>query len=450
MASARASGFLQGFDALLGGGATAGLSDQELLDRFVARRDEAGEAAFAALVGRHGPMVLGVCHRVLRDPSDASDAFQATFLVLVKKAGSVRAGPSLGPWLYGVSVRVARRARAVAARRRGRETTVDAMPEVAARDEATGDDLRALLDGAMRGLPARYRTALVLCYLEGMTHEEAARRLSCPVGTVRSRLARGRDLLRARLSRRGLAPSATALAAALGSRAARASVPEALSATTARSAMRLAAGRALSGTVPEGVGTLVAGVSRIMTLTKLATAASLLAATLIAAAGVAALAAQAPGAGPSAAPSRPKAAPAPAPKAAPALAQKTATPPKNGEANDLTGEAEAFVDFPPFVVNTVPPTGAQDVDPNLTEIRVTFSKMMQNGSWSWVTLSEETFPKMTGKPHYEKDKRTCVISVKLEPGKLYAISLNSPRFRNFKDLDDNPATPYMLVFRTRK
>ncbi len=448
MASARASGFLRGFDVLLGGGATAGLSDRELLDRFVARRDEAGEAAFAALVGRHGPMVLGVCRRVLRDPADASDAFQATFLVLVKRAGSVRVGPSLGPWLYGVSVRVARRARAVAVRRRGRETTVVAMPEVAARDEGDREaaDLRARLDEAMRGLPARYRTALVLCYLEGMTHEEAARRLSCPVGTVRSRLARGRDLLRARLSRRGLAPSATALAAALGSRTARAAVPEVLSASTARSAMRLAAGRALAGTVPEGVATLVAGVSRIMTMTKLATSAALLAAALITAAGVAALAAQGPGTtGRSDAPARPK---APA-----ALAQRAANPAKDGEAKeskDLTGEPEPFVEFPPFVVSTVPPTGSLDVDPGLTEIRATFSKPMQNGSWSWVTLSEETFPKMTGKPHYEKDRRTCAISVKLEPGKLYAISLNSPRFRNFKDPEGNPATPFMLVFRTRK
>jgi RNA polymerase sigma-70 factor (ECF subfamily) len=115
MAIGRSRGYLREFHRLLSGGASAGLSDGELLERFAARRDEAGEAAFEALVHRHGPMVLAVCHRVLRDPSDARDAFQATFLVLVRKAGSVQVGPSLGPWLHGVSVRVARRAQALAA-----------------------------------------------------------------------------------------------------------------------------------------------------------------------------------------------------------------------------------------------------------------------------------------------------------------------------------------------
>ena len=103
-----------------------------------------------------------------------------------------------------------------------------------------------------------------------------------------------------------------------------------------------------------------------------------------------------------------------------------------------------------MVFKTVPPVGSTDVDPGLSEIRVTFSKEMLNGNWSWVTLSKDTFPEMTGNPHYEKDRRTCVLPVKLAPGKLYAIFLNSQRFNNFKDPEGNRAVPYLLLFKTRK
>jgi RNA polymerase sigma-70 factor (ECF subfamily) len=105
---------------------------------------------------------------------------------------------------------------------------------------------------------------------------------------------------------------------------------------------------------------------------------------------------------------------------------------------------------PPVVVKTVPEAGAGEVDPKLTEIKVTFSKDMQDGSWSWATLSEESFPKMDGKPKYLADKRTCVLPVKLEPGKTYAIWVNSEKFRNFKDADGRSAVPYLLVFKTKK
>src|SRR3954470_3229327 len=142
MANGRSGGDLRELHQLLSGGTVAGLSDGELLERFASRHDEAGESAFEALMLRHGPMVLAACRRVLRDPSDACDAFQATFLVLVRRAGSVRVGPSLGPWLYGVSVRVARRARAVAARRRERERSAATGAAAVARLEAPGDDLR--------------------------------------------------------------------------------------------------------------------------------------------------------------------------------------------------------------------------------------------------------------------------------------------------------------------
>lgn len=114
------------------------------------------------------------------------------------------------------------------------------------------------------------------------------------------------------------------------------------------------------------------------------------------------------------------------------------------QAEDVTLEA-----VPPVVVKTVPEAGAADVDPGLTEIKVTFSKAMQDGSWSWSTLSKESFPKLDGKPKYLEDQRTCVVSVALEPGKTYAIWLNSPKFKNFKDAGGQPAVPYLLVFKTK-
>ena len=193
-------------------GPVAGLDDGQLLERFVARRDE---AAFAALVALHGPMVLGVCRRMLRDGHDVEDAFQATFLVLVKRAGSIRDPGRLGPWLHGVARRVAMRARAEAARRRSHQdlsgpAVVAEEPAVRPASRAEGDDVLGVIDEEVARLPSRYRDAVVLCDLEGRSYAEAARRLSCPMGTLQSRLARGRARLRTRLVRRGVAPMALA------------------------------------------------------------------------------------------------------------------------------------------------------------------------------------------------------------------------------------------------
>jgi RNA polymerase sigma factor (sigma-70 family) len=173
------------------------------------------EEAFEALVARHGPMVQGVCRRIL-GPHDAEDAFQATFLVLARKAGQLRDADRLGPWLYGVARRVAGKARTRAARRRHQP-----LPEVADRAGHSPEwlDVGAIVDAELGRLPAKYRDVLVLCLLEGATAEEAARRLACPLGTVKSRLARGRDALRSRLTGRGIAPAvaAAALSSALAS-----------------------------------------------------------------------------------------------------------------------------------------------------------------------------------------------------------------------------------------
>jgi RNA polymerase sigma factor (sigma-70 family) len=193
-------------------------SDAQLVERFLAHRSEAEETAraadraFEALVARHGPMVQGVCRRVLDDPNDADDAFQATFLVLFRRAGSVRIGGSLGPWLYGVARRIALRARADRGRRGPREDRGGERPDTGPAADACRAELQSILDEEVGRLPERYRAPVVLCLLEGLTYDEAARRLGCPIGTLGVRLSRGRELLRARLTRRGVAPASAAFA----------------------------------------------------------------------------------------------------------------------------------------------------------------------------------------------------------------------------------------------
>jgi RNA polymerase sigma-70 factor (ECF subfamily) len=182
----------------------ASLSDGQLLGRFVERHDE---AAFEALVRRHGPMVLGVCGRVLGHHQDAEDAFQATFLVLAKKAASVKPRELVGNFLYGVACHVARKARALADRRKAREKQVMDMPESEAASNGEWTDLRPLLDQELGRLPAKYRGPIVLCDLEGKARKDVARQLGWPEGTLSGRLARGRALLAKRLARQGLALS---------------------------------------------------------------------------------------------------------------------------------------------------------------------------------------------------------------------------------------------------
>jgi RNA polymerase sigma factor (sigma-70 family) len=241
---------------LFGAGAAGGASDGELLDRF--RRlggTPEGEAAFGVLVARHGPMVLGVCRRTLRDPDDAADAFQATFLILVRKVDSVHVEGSLGRWLYGVSRRVSARARAQADRRAARERC-EPGPEPAARaphDEAERREFLAALDEEVASLPGPFRAAIVLCDLGGLTHEAAAEQLGCPVGTIESRLSRGRKRLRERLARRGLDPP---LAVSAGLRASM--VPESLSLSTSNAASGAASVSASVSTLVQGVITELA------------------------------------------------------------------------------------------------------------------------------------------------------------------------------------------------
>jgi RNA polymerase sigma factor (sigma-70 family) len=257
-------------------GAIGGLSDGQLLERFSARNGEAAELAFAALVERHGPCVLRTCRAILRDPSDAHDAFQATFLVLVRRAGSLWVRESLGAWLYAVAYRTASCARIAAARRRKHERKASEYAATSSRFEG-GDDLREILHDELNRLPERFRAAVMLCLVEGLTHEQAARRLGWPLGTVESRLARGRARLRARLTRRGLVPTISTIAAAFAVNPAQSAVPANLAESTTRAALRLAADKAVvAEVVSASVLALVEGGSRTMILTKLKLAGAVL------------------------------------------------------------------------------------------------------------------------------------------------------------------------------
>jgi RNA polymerase sigma factor (sigma-70 family) len=245
----------------------AGLTDGQLLADYVSRRDA---AALATLVRRHGPMVWGVCQRVLRNQHDAEDAFQATFLVLVRKAASIASPKLVANWLYGVAHQTALKARATAAKRKVREKQVTAMPEPAATEPDLGRDLLPMLDQELNRLPDKYRIAIVLCDLEGKTRTEAARQLGVPEGTLAARVARGRRLLAKRLARHGLAVTGGALGILLTQNAASAGVPPSVVSTTIKAASLFAAGQATApGVISAKAAVLTEGVLKTMLLAKL-------------------------------------------------------------------------------------------------------------------------------------------------------------------------------------
>lgn len=222
-------------------------TDRQLLRRFVRHRDE---AAFLALVQRHGPMVLGVCHRVLRQAQDAEDAFQATFLVLVRKARTIADADRLGDWLYGVAVRTASKLKVREARRRKHERRAASLAGGEPQADGSAADLCPVLDQEIQQLPKKYRTAFLLCYLEGKTNREAAAVLGCPAGTVSSRLAWARQRLRNRLARRGYAPVGllgVGLAEGEMTPATAAAVPAELETRTVQLALEFAAGKVAAG-----------------------------------------------------------------------------------------------------------------------------------------------------------------------------------------------------------
>jgi RNA polymerase sigma factor (sigma-70 family) len=231
-------------------------TDRALLERFARGQDG---AAFKALVQRHGPMVLGVCRRILVCEQDAEDAFQATFLILVRRAGDIKDPELLGSWLYGVASRTATKARARGARRREHER--QAAPAMLTTDDPSADlawrELRTTLDEELNRLPDKYRLPLILCYLEGLTNEEAARRLGWPPGSMSYRLARGRELLRERMENRRRQAPAGFFALLLALRPEGGFLPDPLIDTTVQAAVGLAGGQTGTVLVSPAVGSLV-------------------------------------------------------------------------------------------------------------------------------------------------------------------------------------------------
>jgi RNA polymerase sigma factor (sigma-70 family) len=293
MRSGRARSAASQWHRLFRGGTIVGLTEAQLLERFLNQRDE---IAFEALVSRHGPMVLSVCRRLLNDPADVDDAFQATFLVFVRRAATIRDRRRLGSWLYGVAHRIAGRARQEAARRRSREMgDVETLPD--RRHAPPPNEDLALLHEEVRRLPEKYRAVLVLCDLESQSHEDAARQLNWPVGSVKGRLFRARNLLRGRLERRGVSLSAGAIVAALGGEARGAIVAPALLDATVQTGIGFATGQTVAaGLVSAASVALFQGVHHAMLLSKLKIAGALVAAGVVVA-GTGALAHQKIGAG---------------------------------------------------------------------------------------------------------------------------------------------------------
>jgi RNA polymerase sigma factor (sigma-70 family) len=249
-----------------------GITDRQLLEQYVTRRSE---IAFEAILRRHGPMVLGVCRRILENHCDAEDAFQATFLVLVHKADSIAPGGMVGNWLYGVACRTSMKARAMNAKRRMKERTAAERAGPAAQADVAGGELQRVIDQELNRLPDKYRAPLVLCDLEGKTRSEAASQIGCPDGTVATRLVKARALLAKALTRRGLALSGGGVALLFAKPAGAVPVPLLLS--TMKAAIAFAANpAAVSGLVPANVVAITEGVLKAMSMNKMKTLAVVL------------------------------------------------------------------------------------------------------------------------------------------------------------------------------
>ena len=250
-------------------GALGDVSDEQLVEQFVNGQGEAGEGAFEVLLERHGPMVFRICRTILRDRHDAEDAFQATFLVLARRACSIRHRASLASWLHGVARRVACHARSAECRRRRHEQRVAGLAD-ACMIEPRLDDLAEVVHAAIDSLPERYRAAVVLCDIEGLTEGQAARRLGRPVGTIRSQLSRGRQHLRRRLIQRGVAPAVALFAVTHAALAEERIVPLGLVSATVECARKFAVVQTVTaGVVGSAAGALAEGFLRRLIMVRM-------------------------------------------------------------------------------------------------------------------------------------------------------------------------------------
>ena len=264
MAAPRLHTLIHRLEQLSGGPCSPHGTDRQLLEDFAARHDE---SAFAELVARHGPMVLRVCRRVLHHEQDTEDAFQATFLVLARSLGSIRKREALADWLHGVAYRTAMKAKRSAARRHNHEANLRARTPTAAASP-TWDDVQAILDEEIQRLPTVFRSAFVLCVLEGKTFATAAAEVGCKEGTVASRVARARQRLQTQLAHRGIKLAALLAALCVAEGVVKASVSKVLAHTTIRNGLLVAAGGTAAKAIPPQVAALAAGVTRAMFLKK--------------------------------------------------------------------------------------------------------------------------------------------------------------------------------------
>jgi RNA polymerase sigma factor (sigma-70 family) len=400
--------------------------DFGLLGRYANGRDE---AAFAELVRRHVNLVYSAAARRVGQRQLAEDVTQAVFVILAKKAKSLRRSNPLSAWLLTTVRYAAANALKIEARRRRHERAAAAALAVSGACSANPSDvlvwqeIASELDDAVLKLSVLDRTAVLLRFFEDRPIHDIAVALNVTEGAAKQRLSRSVEKLRQRLERSGatFAPiGAAGLMTALAAHAVRAA-PMGL----VQSSCAAATGGAVAG---AGI-TIAKGAITMMTWTKAKIAAALVASAMIA------------GTGGVISINRAVAQNTPAPSKAAAPAPARAKAKSNGP---------SLATAPPVVIQSVPASGSTDVDPATTEIKVTYSKDMADGSWSWSTWGEENYPKTTGKPHYEADKRTCVMPVQLQPGKFYAIWLNSQNFGNFRDAEGKSAVPYLLVFETKK
>ncbi len=412
-------------------GTVGGLSDGQLLARFVAGREE---AVFEAIIHRHGAMVWGVCRRILQDHHDAEDAFQATFLVLARKAASVVPRENVGNWLHGVAYRTAVKARTTRAKRRVRESQVQDTPEPEAGSQGDWNSLSESLDRELNRLPEKYRIPIVLCELEGKTHRQASEQLGWPIGTVSGRLSRARALLATRLARRGVALSAAGLAAMLARESAAAGMPAGLVGPTVRAASLFAAqgATAMAGAVPAGVAALTQEVLKTMLLSKIKIAVAALVACVAVVAGGFGLVSRAQTTGPG---SR----------------GEVRRGPSNEQKAQAKGAAKAKIKASartPRVASASPDDGAADVDPAARELRVTFDQDMDRGMSVATSGGGPTDPLDPSARARWAGARTIVVPLKLRPNQDYELSINTERFQNFTNKRGRPAVPYPIRFRT--
>jgi RNA polymerase sigma-70 factor (ECF subfamily) len=401
--------------------------DWELLSRYARQRDE---PAFASIVSRYVNLVYSAAARRVGDRHLAEDITQAVFVILARKAQSIRRDQPLSNWLLTTVRYAAANAVKMENRRRKHELAAATRNAISVgacstnpSDVILWQEVASQLDDALLKLSAPDRTALLLRYFEDRPISDIAKALTLNETAARQRLSRAIEKLRQRLHRRGVGVesiSAGAFTELLASHAVRIA-PAGLS--------HAACAAATAGTVAGTTAsiTIAKGAIHMMTLSKIKIAAAVLAAVTLS--GVLTVSSM-------------KTARA-ADDPAPAAAQPAADEQKNDDEVSLKNA-------PPVVVKTVPESGSATVDPSIKEIRVTYSKVMMDKTWSWSSWGEEHYPKTTGKPHYEAEKRTCILPVKLEPGKTYAMWLNSQNFGNFKDADGHSAVPYLLVFQTKK